>query len=71
MQTTEIVDELVARTNVKVVSVGKLDLTIYVNKVNGGNAALDSGTSADVHKNGSLYVSVYRVENGASCAALG
>ena len=71
MQAAEIVYELVARTNVQVVSIGKLDLTIYVNKVNGGNAALDSGASSDVHKNGSLYISVYGMENGASCAALG
>jgi hypothetical protein len=71
MQTAEIVDKLVSGTNVQMISIGKLDLTIYVNKVDGGNAALYCGTSANVHKNGSLYVSVYRVENGASCAALG
>ena len=70
MQAAHIVDQLISRTNVEMVGIGKLHLTIEIHKFRRGNAALDSGAGAYVHKDRGLNIPVNCMENAATCATV-
>ena len=71
VNTAELTDQLVARSYVKVIGVGKLDLTANLAKIVGRYAALDGGTGADVHKYGRFSRSVDAFKMSAARLALG
>ncbi len=72
VESAHVVNELIAGTNVEVVGVGQLDLTVNViEQLNGGNATLDGGAGAHVHKNGGLDVTVNGVEHASAGASVG
>jgi hypothetical protein len=71
VDTAEIVDQAVTGTNVEVVSIRKLNLTIkVVVKLNGRYTALDRGAGADIHKYGSLNIPVNGVKHASARSAV-
>ena len=69
VDTAHIVNNVIARTNVEMICVGKLDLTADVVKVLCGNTALNGCGSTNVHKNGRLNRPVNGFESTAARAA--
>ena len=69
MDTAHIADNVVARTNVEMIGIGKLDLTADFIKILCGDTALDGRGSAHVHENGSLYRSVNGFKGAAARAS--
>ena len=66
METAHAVNKVVTRSDVKMICVGKLYLTVDLLKVTGGNTALDCGGCAYVHKYGSLDGAVYGFKAAAA-----
>ena len=65
MDAAHIVNDVVPRTHMQMIGVGKLHLTADLVEVLRGNAALDGSGCSDIHKNGGLY----RAVNGFKGAA--
>ena len=68
--TAHVADESITRTEVQMVGVGKLDLTVKLAELHRVNTAFDRSTRANVHKDGGLDISVYGVEDAASRATV-
>jgi hypothetical protein len=68
MKTTHVMDQLIAGTDVKMVSIGKLNLTVEIDKLGGRNTPLNGCASSYVHKNGGLDISVDSVKNASAGA---
>ena len=67
MDAAHFINDILARTDVEVIGIRKLDLTADMLKVARRNAALYCGRRADVHKNGGLNIAVY----GLKCTRAG
>jgi hypothetical protein len=71
METAHITDKSVTGTDVKMVGVGKLDLTVkLIVKLYGRYTALDCGAGTDVHKYGSLNIPVNGVKHASARSAV-
>ena len=66
VKSAHFIDELISGTDVKVVSVGKLDLATHFSEVFGRNTSLYCGAGADVHKYRGLDITVNGVEDAST-----
>jgi hypothetical protein len=55
----------------KMIGIGKLDLTVQIVKIGGRYAALDRGARANVHKDRRFDIAVHSMESAASGVSLG
>ena len=69
MQTAQLVNHAVAGTDVQMVRVGQLDLTVQIVEIHGGDTALDGGTGAHIHENRRFNGAVYGLEPSAAGAS--
>jgi hypothetical protein len=69
MKSTELIDKLVSGTDMKMIGIGKLNLTANFTKILGRDTALNCSASTYVHKYRCLDVAVYGMEYSAASAA--
>ena len=69
MQTAETVNEVIAGTDVQMIGVGQLDLTVQIVEIHGGDTALDGGTGAHIHENRRFNGAVYGLKPSAAGAS--
>ena len=70
VQTTHLLDDLVARTDVQMIGVGQLNLAAKLLEIECVNRTLDRTRCADIHKAGRLKSTVYRFKLSSSCFSL-
>jgi hypothetical protein len=64
------VDQSIAGTNMQMVSIGKLHLTVKVNQLSAGHSSLDGGTGADIHEHRGLNIPMNRMKDAATRTAI-
>ena len=66
VKSSHVVNQFITGTNVQMVSIGQLNLTVEIHKLGRRNSALDGGAGSHIHENGSLDIAVYRVKHATA-----
>ena len=70
MKAAHLADDVIAGTQVEMVGIAQLDLTLEIDKLGGRNAALDGSGGTDIHEAGGLHGTVDGVECTAACGTI-
>ena len=71
MNSAQIVNKLIAGTDMKMICVGELNLAVDLLKIHSGDTALDCRRGTNVHKHGGLNSAMYGLKAATACLALG